>query len=116
VLNLPHHFHLLPQQCQVNLLALAGQLAERKVGKLAIEFFEQVDAWQYNQQLLHTGNYKIRVQGNLSVRWQDADSTAVSIDNWDRSESESDAETGIEYQVKKRSGYISLEVMLIHHN
>jgi hypothetical protein len=85
---------------QVNLLALAGQLAERKVGKLAIEFFEQVDAWQYNQQLLHTGNYKIRVQGNLSVRWQDADSTAVPIDNWDRSESESDAETGIEYQVK----------------
>ncbi|MEN9958063.1 MAG: hypothetical protein RLZZ474_307, partial [Bacteroidota bacterium] len=85
---------------QTELLRIAEVLANRKVGKLAIDFYEQVDSWQYNQQLLQTGNYAIQVQGNLSVRWQDADSTAVPADNWDTPSSESPAETWIQYQAK----------------
>ena len=85
---------------QTELLGVAKELANRKVSKLAIDFYEQVDSWQYNQQLLQTGNYAIRVQGNLSVRWQDADSTAVPADNWDTPSSDSPAETWIQYQAK----------------
>ncbi|MFD3274842.1 hypothetical protein [Aquirufa echingensis] len=85
---------------QKELLNLVPLFAERKVGKLALDFYEQVDAWQYNQQLLQTGNYAIRVQGNLSVRWQDADSTLAPTDNWDTPSDESPAETWIQYQVK----------------
>jgi len=40
---------------QSELLNLAPLFAERKAGKLALDFYEQVDAWQYNQQLLTNG-------------------------------------------------------------
>ncbi len=85
---------------QADLMQVALQLAKRKAGKLAIDFYEQVDAWQYNQQLLETGNYKIRLQGTLSVRWQDADSTAASTDNWDSPSPENPSDTWIQYQPK----------------
>ncbi len=83
---------------QADLITISQQFVDRKAGKLAIEFLEQVDSWQYNQQLQQTGNCAIRIQGNLSVRWQDADSTAVPVDNWDSPSSDIPAETGIVYQ------------------
>lgn len=84
---------------QADLIQITQVLIDKKDPKSLTALLEQLVNWQFDQRLIQTGNYSIRVQGNLSVRWKDADSTAVQSDNWDSPSSESAGETWIQYQV-----------------
>ena len=69
---------------QLDLIQVSEKLIAQKDNKTLLAFLEQVENWQYNQQLLQTGNYNLHIRGNLSAAWHESDSTLVAeVDNWD---------------------------------
>ncbi len=46
-----------------------GLLIQQKDNKTALALLENIDAWQYNRQLMPIGNYRVEILGDLLVRW-----------------------------------------------
>ena len=62
------------------------RLMDQPDTKIAIAFLEQVEAWQFNQELLRTGNYRVAVKGKISFDTLSvfpAQAQAIKTDGWD---------------------------------
>ncbi len=73
---------------QQTLIQTLQKLIDQKDSKTLGSLLEQVASWQYNQEVIQTGNYSFSIQGELSIAWQGGDSTKVTADNWDSPSSE----------------------------
>jgi hypothetical protein len=78
-------------ELQSELLQIWPKILEAKDPKIAIALLEQIDSWQYNQTLSGTGNYQIRIQGNLHLAWHQTQAVVSEADSWDSESPLSDA-------------------------